>query len=139
MDRHFAIDELRNRIASIRCALEPAFASDTALDQMSGPVPSAGHCAAVAVLVNDLLGGTLVSAIVNGQSHWFNRVQAGNGLVDVDVTGDQFGLEPIRIGAAGALYEDTRVRAQEEVHEETFARAAKLGTRAGLERAETAR
>jgi hypothetical protein len=139
MSGHFPIDELRNRVASIRGALEPAFASDTALDQMSGPVPSAGHCAAVAVLVNDLLGGTLVSAIVNGQSHWFNRVQAGNGVVDVDVTGDQFGLESIRIGAAGTLYEDTRVRTHEEVHEETFVRATKLGTRAGLERTQIVR
>jgi hypothetical protein len=130
---HLATDELRNRIASIRGALEPAFASDTAVDQMSGPVPSAGHCAAVAVLVSELLGGTLVSATVNGQSHWFNRVPTGSGVVDVDVTGDQFGLEPIRIGTAGSLYEDTRARTREEVHEETFARAAKLGARAGLE------
>ena len=133
MSGNLAIEELRNRIASIRSALEPAFASDTALDQMSGPVPSAGHCAAVAVLVNDLLGGMLVSALVNGQSHWFNRLQVGNGVLDVDVTGDQFGLEPIRVGPLGSLYEHTRVRSREEVHEETFARAVKLGIRAGLE------
>lgn len=123
---------MRERIRSIRKALEPAFARDTAIDQMSGPVPSAGHCAAVAVLINKLLGGALVSAFVEGQSHWFNRMQVGDAIIDVDITGDQFGLDAVRIENAGSLYEGTRERAFTEIHEETLRRATRLAERAGL-------
>ena len=83
-------------------------------------------------MINELLGGELVSANVEGQSHWFNRLPIGREVVDIDVTGDQFGLEPIRICRAGSLYDGTRVRASDEVHRETVARAEKLGTRARL-------
>ena len=126
------LNHLREVLGTIRKALEPAFTGDTALDQISGPIPSAGHCAAVAVLIRELLGGVFVSATVKGQSHWFNRLPVGSDVVDVDVTGDQFGLEPVRISPPGELYEASRVRALSEVHDETFARAEKLRRRAGL-------
>ena len=84
-------------LGKIRRALDSAFAPDTAILGGTPGVPSAGHCAAVAVIVQRIFGGDFVSAVVEGQSHWFNRVPLGGKTVDVDLTGDQFGRPTIQV------------------------------------------
>ncbi len=111
---------------------------------------SAGHCAAVAVLFQKRFGGNLVSAKVNGQSHWFNRVgdvQGGESGWDIDLTGDQFIGERttedqsedryyirsfLEIDEAGKLWDNTRVRDIVEINQETLDRAKLLAERSGL-------
>jgi hypothetical protein len=102
----------------LRSIIEPQFRPDTASRQFRNRVPSSGHCAAVAAIVHVELGADLVSAMVDGVSHWFNRIRRGNETVDVDLTADQFGLPAIRIESAGSLYTDTRPRVLAELNEE---------------------
>lgn len=127
-----SVADLTNRLTELRVALEPAFSPETALGGAPGAVPSAGQCAAVAAIVNWLYGGGLVSANHSGQSHWFNRFNVDGRLVDIDITGDQFGLKAIRAEAADHLFSGTRVRRQEELNAETRSRAKLLAERAGL-------
>ena len=125
-----SIQFVKAAAVQLRRALEDAFRTDTALPGTRGERPSAGHCAAVAALVQKRLGGWLVSAVVYDESHWFNRIRAGKHLVDVDLTGDQFGREPIQIAGFGRLYTGTRVRRPAELRPETVARAQVLEKRA---------
>lgn len=125
-------DELRARLTSLREALEPAFGADTALGPYNANIPSTGHCAAVAAVVGRELGGSFVSATVCGISHWFNRFAIGGGVVDVDITGDQFGYPKIRIAEKDQLYAGTRERQPGEMNDETRKRARLLTERAGL-------
>jgi len=127
-------DHIRGQLEIIRKALEPAFGPDTAIPGTVMTTPSAGHCAAVATIVNAMLGGRLVSTSVNGISHWFNRLSVGNDEIDIDITGDQFGYAAIRIAPADALFPGSRLRAFQDVNAETRERAARLAVRAGLTR-----
>ncbi len=120
----------------VRERLERAFSPETAQQGWSTLVPSSGQCAAVAVIVHDLLGGQMVSARVEGRSHWFNRVQMPDGEVDLDLTADQFGYPAIRISRAGKLYPETRVRQLVEVTPETKARSDLLKQRSGVSHAD---
>ena len=112
------LDQLQKRLANV-------YAPDTAQGGIVGPTPSAGHCAAVAIIVRDIFGGTFVSAIVNGQSHWFNRIDA----IDVDLTCDQFGMDVPVVGKRGKLHPGSRVRLSSEVNEDTERRASILRSR----------
>jgi hypothetical protein len=117
-------------LRTLRAALEPHFAADTALASASSEQSlSAGHCAVVALIVQKKLGGELVSARVQDQSHWFNRFEVGGRVVDVDLTGDQFGNQPVRLGAAGTLYPGTLVRSRHQLTADTLKRAALLAER----------
>lgn len=127
--------QLRDVLAAVtdlRELIEPHFSSDTAADGFPKTTKSSGHCAAVAVLMHELLGGSLASAYVDGLSHWFNRFDTEVGPVDVDITGDQFGLASIRSAPAGELFPDTRIRQDDEVNRETIRRASRLARRSGL-------
>jgi hypothetical protein len=124
---------VRSQAEQIRSALEPAFSAETALPGSNRWIPSAGHCAAVAAIVRRQLGGWLVSAVVGHETHWFNRLRAGKRLIDVDLTGDQFGRAPIQIATFGRLYHGTRVRRPSELLPETLARSEKLEQRSHLE------
>jgi hypothetical protein len=77
-------------------------------------------------------GYSAVSANVNGISHWFNRIQADDQLLDIDLTGDQFGYPAVQIKPAEELYPQTRERSPDELNDETLHRAAVLARRAGL-------
>jgi len=115
-------------VKAIRRGLDSCFSEETAYPGSWDPkLPSKGHCAAVAICVQRLLGGGLVSTKVNGESHWFNRINIPErigGYIDVDLTADQFGYEPVRVGEAGELYpEITRDRHPSEVKPETIDRA----------------
>ena len=121
------------RAEQIRSALESAFNADTAFPGSKPSLPSAGHCAAVAAIVHRRMGGWLVSAQVGDETHWFNRLRSGNRLVDIDLTGDQFGRAAIQIATFGHLYRGTRVRRPGELLSETLARSEKLEGRARFE------
>lgn len=122
-----------SKLAQLRLYIEPFFRADTAAPGTNSPIASAGHCAAVSAILQAELGGDFVSANVEGQSHWFNRLEVGRRLCDVDLTGDQFiGNEPVRIVPAGELYDPARVRVAEQLNDETLRRALLLAKRAGL-------
>ena len=124
--------QLHQTLAEIRARLEPSFSPELAKGGLSGRTPSAGHCAAVSLIIRDLLGGELVSSVVNGESHWFNRLSTSDGPIDVDITADQFGLDPVRVAEAGKLYSSTRLRFDSEIAPETLRRSELLRDRAGL-------
>lgn len=115
------------KLRAMRAALEAAFGDDTRAPGSTG-TGSAGHCAAVAVIVRRHFGGYFVSATVGGQSHWFNRIDGK----DYDLTGDQFGRPPLQFFKAGELYTGTRVRDPGDCKAETVRRARLLAERAGL-------
>lgn len=120
----------------VRDRLERAFSPETAQQGWSSSVPSSGQCAAVAVIVHELLGGQMVSARVEGRSHWFNRLQMPDGEIDLDLTADQFGYPAIRMSGAGKLYPGTRIRQFVEVAPETKVRADLLKQRSGVSHAD---
>jgi hypothetical protein len=126
------IRSLLLRARSLRSALDPSFSAETARPGSPMEMPCSGHCAAVAAIVRRRLGGWLVSAIVESESHWFNRLKAGKQLVDLDLTADQFGGSPIQIAKSGRLYPGTRLRRVRELQAETLARSELLEQSAGL-------
>ena len=124
--REFAVHTLEE----IRQQFETAFHPDTASQGSMGDIPSTGHCAVAAIIVQNIIGGDFVSASVNGISHWFNRVCFRNSLFDIDLTADQFGGPPILIADADCLYPETRIRTYQELTTETLIRAARFAHRA---------
>ena len=124
--------ELLRTANEIRREVEPHFRTDTAAQGFRGSTPSTGHCAAVSVLMQARLGGEFVSAIVENGSHWFNRFDTADGSIDIDVTADQFGREPVVTATAGQLYDGTRVRTNQELNVETLQRALLLARRSGM-------
>jgi hypothetical protein len=125
-------EHLLQQIAALRRQIEPEFRPDTAARGFTGTAPSTGHCAAVALIVQKSFGGEFVSAIVEGGSHWFNRIETVSGQLDVDLTGDQFGRKSIETAAADMLFEGTRVRHFGDLNAETLQRALLLARRSGL-------
>jgi hypothetical protein len=126
--------DIRKRALALRRQLESVFTPKTAYGGSVGPVASYGHCAAVAAILLESLGGELVSASVGGISHWFNRLQIGRRQFDVDITGDQFGRVAVQMAPEGELYQGSRVRARSELDRDTLARAELLRAKAGLAR-----
>ena len=112
--------------------LEKGFGSDTAAQGYSSKAPGAGQCAAVATIVYELLGGELVSVRTKEGSHWFNRIEYADMTLDVDLTGDQFDLDPVLIGKPATIYSGSRTRNFDELNAETLLRAKLLAERAGL-------
>jgi hypothetical protein len=123
---------LLGRLQAERCRLETAFAPDTAYLGREGATPSTGHCAAVAAIVQLQLGGDLLSTIIDGEPHWYNRVFCDRSRWDVDLTGDQFGRPPIQAVAAGDLYHPSLLRSAADLTPEALVRASRLADRAGL-------
>jgi len=125
----FATDsQARASLLALRQQFERAFRPDTAAPGTTPGTPSAGHCAAVAAIVSRLHGGRLFSTHVSGISHWFNLLPIGNETIFADLTGDQFGLTPVRLGRE--LFPAARERAFSELNEETLRRAITLAERA---------
>jgi len=132
MGKRTNVDKLRAELSGLRARLDKSFSPNTALNGLQSDVPSAGHCAAAAAIVWETLGGSLVSASVNGISHWFNRVRVDDQLLDLDITGDQFGYPEVQIKPTEELYPYTHERSPDELNDETLHRAALLARRAGL-------
>jgi len=119
-------------LIELRGRLEAAFSPETAAPGFSGHAPSTGQCAAVSALVSKLLGAGMVSTKLKDQSHWFNRLRIGDHEYDFDLTGDQYGFQPVQYAEADKLYPGTRVRLYEDLNAETIGRAKLLATKAGL-------
>lgn len=76
------------RAEAIVRALERSWDATTSADPSWSPeVPSRGQCAVSALVVQDELGGDLLRAIVDGTSHYWNRVADGS---EIDATRAQF-------------------------------------------------
>ena len=119
-------EEFRNKI-------EPFFQPETASGEFNNSIPSTGHCAVVAAIIYSLYGGEMVSAIVDGVSHWFNRITIDQYIMDIDLTGDQFGEDKVQIMFSGDLYPNTKVRQYSELNKETLRRIGLFAGRAGIE------
>ena len=106
------------KFSQLRVALERAFSTETS--QVPDPIcPSAGHCALVALVVQQIYGGELVSATVEGQSHWYNRIDDH----EIDLTADQFGRACAIVHRVDdPIWPNSRVRSINEVKSETFIR-----------------
>lgn len=63
----------------------------TAYAGWSSELPEAGQCAVTALLVQDIVGGVLMRAVVNGESHYWNKMDNGT---EIDLTRAQF-QEPL--------------------------------------------
>lgn len=129
------ISSLMADVHAINHWLAPHYARDTAAPGTSiiGSVQSSGHCAVAAMILRSIFGGDLVSTTVKGESHWFNRIDVNGFILDVDITGDQFGLEAIQVGPADALYDTpARIRESDEVEQGTHLRAVILAERAHI-------
>jgi hypothetical protein len=126
------VETLKTELVKIRVRLEKNFSSDTALNGLQSIIPSTGHCASVAAIVWKTFGGLLMSANINGVSHWFNRIQIDDQLVDFDLTGDQFGYPMVQMEPAGKLYSNAWRRSPEELNDDTLRRAVLLARRAGF-------
>lgn len=125
--RHF-----KSRLHEIRERVETAFTAETSFDATAYQGGSHGHCAVVAAIVWAELGGQLLSTYEEGPSHWYNRVGSWPGSAEVDLTGDQFGHDSVRIRNGTHLYKTYRIRSVEEINAETFRRAGLLAERAKL-------
>lgn len=117
-------------IYELREKLEPHFSRDTAFPGSPTVPPSSGHCAVVAIIAHLVFGANIVSSIVKGQSHWFNRAVVTGYSVDFDMTADQFGFPAVLVAGNGALYPGTRERQISEANTETLKRAKLLALRA---------
>ena len=58
----------------------------------------------------DCIWTRALSTVVDGRSHRCNRIDAGGRTLDVDLTGDQFGLDLIRVARAEDLFQTSRPR-----------------------------
>lgn len=79
---------------------------------------SHGHCVMAAMALQQLEGGWLVSATVEGVSHWYNALPGG---WFVDLTGDQFGRPAVQVSRK-PIYPETRRRSDTDLNDETRAR-----------------
>jgi hypothetical protein len=118
-------------LENLRGKLEVIFSPDTAVGGVRGETPSAGHCAAVALMLQRFFGGELLSTTVFGQSHWFNRIWFEGSAYDVDLTADQFGLGQVIIAHEGYLHIPCRVRKLDEANADTKQRSMLLEQRLG--------
>ena len=76
-------------LSDLTNTLRDVYAADTSADpaHWTPQNPTFGHCAVVAAIVQDHLGGTLLRTTVDEASHYFNRLPDGT---EVDLTRDQF-------------------------------------------------
>src|SRR5207249_1503185 len=127
------VTQLDQFLTDLRQRLESVFGPATSAPGFTGSAPSTGHCAAVSVIASKLLGASMVSTKIQGQSHWFNRLRVGDREIDFDLTGDQYGFCPVRYSDANKLYPGTKVRAYQDLNAETLRRARLLASKAGLD------
>ena len=120
-------EELKLKMYSLRENLESVFSYDTAMPGAVSGTPSSGHCAVVALIIAKTLKAEIRSAIVNGESRWYNSFYSEDGNFEVDLTGDQFGFAPVQISQhGGQLYSKSRNRLYSDANSETQVRAEKL-------------
>lgn len=124
-----------NKLAELRQKLDTVFQKDTAHPACrNNPMPSAGHCALVSVVLQDQFGAEIVSTYMRHidtndepSSHWLNYLDGWF----IDLTGDQFGYAPVRIFKDDI--ENYRVRRIQHLDEDAIARLKKFLSRLGDE------
>jgi hypothetical protein len=81
---------------ALRSVLEQAWSRDTSADPEGWSENNRpwGQCAVTALVLQDLFGGGLLRAKVDGISHYWNRLPSGE---ELDLTRDQFGPWPMII------------------------------------------
>ena len=115
-----SIEEVKSSLGALRSRLEVAYSDETKYPlSTSASSITSGQCAVTVLLLHDLYGGEILSTVVEGESHWFNRINFGFAVCDVDITGDQYGFPEIQVKRVGSLYPNSRLRSREEVHLET--------------------
>jgi hypothetical protein len=73
--------------------IRAAWCAETCAGEWTPERPSTGQCAVTALVVQDVYGGELLRALVDGQSHYWNRLPGGD---ELDLTRDQFDtFEPV--------------------------------------------
>lgn len=94
-----------HRAAALRFLLADGWTAETSsAENWTSERPETGQCAVTALVVQDVLGGELHRALVNGESHYWNVLEDGT---VIDLTRSQFD-EPLVI-------EDETVRQREYV------------------------
>jgi hypothetical protein len=83
-----------NRELRLRRALEAAWSYETSATPASWSLenPARGQCAVTALVVQDEMGGELLRGVVNGESHYWNRLPDGT---ELDWTIQQY-ARPVR-------------------------------------------
>lgn len=101
------------RSEALASRVRAAWSADTLADpRWTSSTPSLGQCAVTALVVQDELGGELLRAVVDGVSHYWNRLPDGS---ELDLTRDQFpvwvrGPTELRSRVYVLSYPDTRKR-----------------------------
>ena len=95
--RRFDARDLRANIDAFREALQHAWSRETTSDPdvWSPGCPAWGQCAVTALVVQDLFGGQLLRAQVEGASHYWNELEGGT---QIDLTREQFESNDFRPG-----------------------------------------
>lgn len=89
-------------VEQLEAAVRLSWAEDTsAVADWSETTPSRGQCAVTALVVQDYLGGELIRGLVDGVSHYWNRLARA----EVDLTRDQFPrYEPSQVTTRSRTY-----------------------------------
>ena len=79
----------QSRVGAIEGALRKSWSRETALEgsRWSSASPAQGQCAVTALVVQDLLGGSLLRGELPSGSHYWNRLPSGE---EIDFTAEQF-------------------------------------------------
>ncbi len=91
--------------AGLRTAMDPVFLGAECRYafgdcKLAEGKPSAGYCFLAALAVLQVLGGQIIAGEHQGIYHYWNRLELATGKTyDIDVTGDQFGHDRVRISS----------------------------------------
>lgn len=82
-----------NLVSTLPAVFQECWRRETSYEpgKWSPENPTHGQCAITALVVQDLLGGDLLRAKVNGAEHYWNRLPDSS---ELDLTRDQFGSAP---------------------------------------------
>jgi hypothetical protein len=108
-----------NRLRTLPIVLQECWSRETAYEpeKWTPENPTHGQCAITALVIQDLLGGDLLRAKVNGAEHYWNRLPDSS---ELDLTRDQFGpalttTTPERVSRAYVLSFSNTVRRYEQL------------------------
>jgi hypothetical protein len=82
--------DIQKRLDVLRATFRKRWTRNTSADawRWTPDNPSYGQCAVTSLIIQDLFGGCLLRARVNGSTHYWNRLPWGE---EVDLTREQFG------------------------------------------------
>ena len=104
--------DVKRQLAPLREAMDDVFDCTTAFGDCHPDNPSSGHCMLSAMIIQDLYGGCIRGGVVRKVPHYWNEIDG----VQIDLTADQFGYQPIRV-SKGKLYSGSFIF-HREPHEE---------------------